>query len=162
MCSRLLAKEENQGVYPSQERMREALAAAMKLYAQPQASLGGGVDYISIEAWKSRHSFLLYRRLTIELTIRVGELDTASEILSVALRLDGFGRSSGASLQFVPGICHVLPLLAKGGKESNPFCIEKQDADTLVMDIIGAVELRATKGRQWSCPGRLESHRSDR
>lgn len=157
MCSRLLAKEENQGVYPLHERMREALAAAMKLYAQPQAPIERGVNYISTEAWKSRHSFLLYRRLAIELAIRMGELETASEVLSMALRLDGFGSSSGASLQdflFVPGIYDVLPLLAKGGKESNPFFIEEQDADTLVKDIISAVDLRVTKGQQLPLPPR--------
>ncbi|KFY71611.1 hypothetical protein V499_08200 [Pseudogymnoascus sp. VKM F-103] len=151
MCSRLLAKEGSQGMFPPHERMREALAAAMKLYAQPQAPIEEGVDYMSTQAWESRHSFLLYRRLAIELAIRVGELDMASEILSMALRLDGFGRSSGASLQdflFVPGIYDVLPLLAKGGKESNPFFIEEQDADTLVKDIISAVDLRVTKGQQ--------------
>lgn len=157
MCSRLLAKEENQGIYPSQERMREALAAAMKLYAQPQAPSEEGVDYSSTQAWKSRHSFLLYRRLAIELAIRVGELELASEILSMALRLDGFGRSSGASLQdflFVPGIYDVLPLLAEGGKKSNPFFIEEEDANIVVGAIVAAVELRATKGRSWSLPPR--------
>lgn len=73
----------------------------------------------------------------------------------MALRLDGFGRSSGASLQyflFVPGIYDVLPVLAKGGKESNPLFIEELDAEILVISIINAVELRATKGRKWSLP----------
>ncbi|KFY62776.1 hypothetical protein V496_04394 [Pseudogymnoascus sp. VKM F-4515 (FW-2607)] len=157
MCSRLLAKEDNQGEYPSWERMREALAAAMKLYAQPQAPVEEGVDYSSTQVWKSRHSFLLYRRLAIELAIRVGELKVASEILSMALRLDGFGRSSGASLQdflFVPGIYNVLPLLAEGGKDNNPFFIEEEDANTLVWAIIGAVNWRARRGRQWSLPPR--------
>ncbi|KFY81538.1 hypothetical protein V500_11316 [Pseudogymnoascus sp. VKM F-4518 (FW-2643)] len=155
MCCRLLAREETPGVYPPQERMREALAAAMKLYAQPQGPIEEGVDYSSTQAWKSRHSFLLYRRLAIELAIRVGELELASEILSMALRLDGFGRSSGASLQdflFVPGIYDVLPLLAEGGKKSNPFFIEEEDANILVDAILSAVELRATEGRSWTLP----------
>ncbi|OBT72484.1 hypothetical protein VF21_08524 [Pseudogymnoascus sp. 05NY08] len=93
----------------------------------------------------------------MELAIRLGELDTASEVLSMALRLDGFGSSSGASLQdflFVPGIYDVLPLLAKGGNESNPYFIEEQDADTLVKDIISAVDLRVTKGQQRRLPPR--------
>ncbi|KFX90973.1 hypothetical protein V490_06155 [Pseudogymnoascus sp. VKM F-3557] len=157
MCSRLLAKEENQGVYPSQERMREALAAAMKLYAQPQKSVNRGDNYSLSEDWKSRHSFLLYRRLAIELAVRVGELETASKILSMALRIDWFGRSSGASLQdflFVPGIYDVLPLLAKGGKESNPIFIEEEDADTIVEEIISAVELRAENGPRFLLPPR--------
>lgn len=157
MCSRLLAKEENQGAYPPQERMREALAVAMKLYRQPQAPVAEGDEYRPTQTWKPRHSFLLFRRLVIELAIRVGELETASEVLSMALRLDRFGHSSGASLQdflFVPGIYDVLPLLAKGGKESNPFFIEEEDADILVTHITSAVESRATKGRQWSLPPR--------
>lgn len=157
MCSRLLAKEDNQGEYPSWERMREALAAALKLYVQPQAPVEEGVDYSSTQAWKSRHSFLLHRRLAIELAIRVGELKVANEILSMALRLDGFVRSSGASLQdflFVPGIYDILPLLAEGGKEKNPFFIEEEDANTLVGAIIGAVGLRSRRGRQWSLPPR--------
>ncbi|KFY27721.1 hypothetical protein V491_00769 [Pseudogymnoascus sp. VKM F-3775] len=137
MCSRLLAKEETQGLYPPQESIREALAAAMKLYAQPQAPVEEGVDYTSTQAWRSRHSFLIYRRLAIELAIRLGELETASAILSMALRVDGFGRSSGASLQdflFVPGIYDVLPVLAKGGKESNPLFVEELDAEILVLE----------------------------
>jgi hypothetical protein len=50
----------------------------------------------------------------------------------------------------VPGIYDVLPLLAKGGKESNPFYIDEEDANTLVREIINTLELRAKEGRQWS------------
>ncbi|KAM0433713.1 hypothetical protein ACHAQK_009149 [Fusarium lateritium] len=153
MCARLLAKNKTPGQYPSHENMRQALNAAKKLYSQPQ---------VPITEWKSpwnghqtlrRHSYLLYRRLVIELAIRLGEHDTAAEVLSLGLRLDGFNSIDGGQLDrylFLPGIYEVLPLLAKSGKQGNPFYIEADDADAMVQQTIAALELRAQKGRQWS------------
>lgn len=153
MCSRLLAKNKTPGEYPPQEQMREALNAAKKLYAQPQ---------VPITEWKTdwrgnmtvrRHSYLLYRRLVVELAIRLGELDTAAEVLGSGLRLDGFNSIDGAQLEkylFVSGIYDVLPRLAERGKEGNPFFIEKRDAEALVLEMTKTLELRAREGRQWS------------
>jgi hypothetical protein len=153
MCARLLAKDKTPTQYPPLDRLREALAASEKLYAQPQ---------VPITEWRSewkgnktvrRHSYLLYRRLVVELAIRVGELDTAARILSLGLTLDGFNSFDGGQLErylAVPGIYDVLPILAEKGKEGNPFFIEKQDADVMVREITMAVESRVEKGRQWS------------
>lgn len=149
MCARLLAKDKTPEQYPSLEAMQEALAAAKKLYAQPQ---------VPITEWKlgrngSRHSYLLYRRLVVELAIRVGDLEYATEALSMGLRLDGFNRSDGGDVDqylAVPGIYSVLPLLAKRGKEGNPFFIEDKDAAAIVDRVTAALDLRAREGRQWS------------
>lgn len=153
MCARLLAKDKNPGQYPSLEAMREALAAGKKLYAQPQ---------VPITEWKferngsqtiRRHSYLLYRRLMVEIAIRVGDLGSATEVLSLGLRLDGFNLMDGGQLDrylFIPGIYSVLPLLAERGKEGNPFFIEEDDAAAIVEQITAALDLRARKGRQWS------------
>ena len=153
MCARLLAKDKNPGQYPSLEAMREALAAGKKLYAQPQ---------VPITEWKferngsqtiMRHSSLLYRRLVVELAIRVGDLASATEVLSLGLRLDSFNTMDGGQLNrylFIPGIYRVLPLLAERGKEGNPFFIEEDDAAAIVEQITVALNSRAREGRQWS------------
>ncbi|KAF4945675.1 hypothetical protein FSARC_14390 [Fusarium sarcochroum] len=153
MCARLLAKNKTSGHYASQENTREALDAAKKLYAQPQ---------VPVTEWKfkwngkqtmRRHSYLLYRRLVVELAIRVGELETAAEILSLGLKLDGFNDVDGGQLDrylFLPGIYDVLPLLAKRKKEGNPFYINADDADAMIHEVTVALELRAREGRQWS------------
>ncbi|KAJ5317812.1 hypothetical protein PENANT_c004G10869 [Penicillium antarcticum] len=149
MCARLLAKTTTPGTYPPQDRMREALAAGQKLYAMPE---------IPIEHWllnrpenSQRQCWLLYRRLIVEMAIRVGEQQTAADILGQALRVDGFanGGTLGEFLM-VPGIYDVLPLLARGGKETNPFFIPKADAEVMVKKILEALELRAKHGRQWA------------
>lgn len=153
MCARLLAKNKTPGQYPSSEAMLEALAAGKKLYAQPQ---------VPITEWKyenngsqatRRHSYLLYRRLVVELAIRVDDLESATEVLSLGLRLDGFHMMDGGQLErylFIPGIFTVLPLLAERGKEGNPFFIEEDDAAVIVEQVIAALDLRAREGRQWS------------
>lgn len=153
MCARLLAKDKTPGQYPSEQRMREALDAAKKLYAHPQ---------VPITEWKfkwdgnktvRRHSYLLYRRLVVELAIRLGELETAADILSMGLRLDGFNDVDGGQLDrylVLPGIYDVLPLLAKRGKEGSPFYIETEDANAIVKEVKAAIQLRAREGRQWS------------
>ncbi|KAH7364674.1 hypothetical protein BKA65DRAFT_390158 [Rhexocercosporidium sp. MPI-PUGE-AT-0058] len=148
MCSRLLAKTKVRGTYVSTSRMREALDAALKLYALPEKK---GENDGSKEARYRRHSSLLYRRLPIELAIRLGELDTASAILSDALCKDGF--CDGGTLEgllFLPGIWDVLPLLNKKGREGNAYFIKEEDANVLVKGVVGALELRAKEGRQWS------------
>ena len=89
----------------------------------------------------------------VELAIRVGELETAADVLSQALRLDGFNSMDGGQLDRflnLPGIYDVLPLLAEKSKEGNPFFIEKDDAKAMVHEIIGTLELRSEHGRQWS------------
>lgn len=153
MCARLLAKDKTPNQYPPLHQLKEALAASEKLYAQPQ---------VPITEWKHgwngndtvrRHSYLLYRRLVVELAIRVGELDTAARILSLGLTLDGFNSSDGGQLDrylAVPGIYDVLPILAEKGKAGNPFFIDKNDADVMVREITKTVESRVEKGRQWS------------
>ncbi|PVH89398.1 hypothetical protein DL98DRAFT_647922 [Cadophora sp. DSE1049] len=148
MCCRLLAKTKTRGEYVSLARMREALDAARKLYALPEErrKLDG-----SREARYSRHSTLLYRRLPMELAIRLGDLDVARDILSQALCQDGF--CNGGSLEeflMVPGVWDVLPLLNAEGRTSNQYFILKEDADVLVKGVVGALELRAKEGRQWS------------
>lgn len=50
----------------------------------------------------------------------------------------------------IPGIYDVLPLLAKRGKEGSPFFIEESVAEEMVKRLVATLELRATKGRQWS------------
>ena len=89
--------------------------------------------------------------MAVELTIRSGELQTAADILGQGLRRDLFtnGGELGDFLM-VPGIYDVLPLLARGGKESNPFFIPKEDAVVIVREITAALELRAEHGRQWA------------
>jgi hypothetical protein len=97
-----------------------------------------------------RQSSLLYRRLAIELAIRLEEYQTAADILSQGLKLDGLSdHHSIDDYLILPGIYSVLPLLAKGGKESNPFFITEADADVIVRELTNAMELRATSGRQW-------------
>ncbi|KAK0102514.1 hypothetical protein ONS95_006128 [Cadophora gregata] len=154
MCCRLLAKTKTRGEYVSLARMREALDVARKLYALPEErrKLDG-----SKEARYSWHSTLLYRRLPIEMAIRLGKLVVAKEILSQALCSDGF--CNGGSLEeflMVPGVWDVLPLLNADGKKSNRYFIPKKDADNLVKGVVDALELRAKEGRQWSlAPGKL-------
>jgi hypothetical protein len=148
MCARLLSKTLEKGTYPSIDTMREALAAGQKLYAQPQDPMAW--DYKGRTTPK-KHSFLLYRRLVCELAIRVGELPAAAYIISQGLKIDGF--VTGGSLHdylLVPGIYDVLPLLAQGGKERNPFFITEEAAEIIVSQIIATLELRAREGRQWS------------
>lgn len=153
MCARLLAKDKTPGQYPSLDTMREALAAAKKLYAQPQVPITEWDLQPNGSQSARRHSYLLYRRLVVELAIRVGDLESASEVLSKGLRLDGFNSMDGGQLDrylYVPGIYSVLPLLAKRGKEGNPFFIEEDDAAAIVEQITAALDLRARDGRQWS------------
>ncbi|KUJ18964.1 uncharacterized protein LY89DRAFT_643530 [Mollisia scopiformis] len=151
MCARLLAKDKTQGEYPPEERLREALEAAKKLYAQPQVCVSEW-DYKEARAeGKYRHSALLYRRLVVEVAIRVGELETAAEMMGLGLRIDGFATGSELDVYLMmPGIYDVLPLLAERGKEGNPFLIGEEVADEMVREIVATLELRATKGRQWS------------
>ena len=153
MCARLLAKDKTPGQYPSLDTMREALAAAKKLYAQPQVPITEWNFQPNGSQTTRRHSYLLYRRLVVELAIRVGDLESASDVLSMGLRLDGFNSMDGGQLDrylYVPGIYSVLPLLAKRGKEGNPFFIEEDDAAAIVEQITAALDLRAREGRQWS------------
>jgi hypothetical protein len=147
MCARLLAKTTTPGTYPTDELAREAVEIAQKLYAIPQTPL----EECGWNAGKPhRHWYLLYRRLIVELAIRLGELQTAAEVLGQGLREDGFTTGDNLSdLLLIPGIYDVLPLLACGGKESNPFFISKDDAVVMVRDIVAALELRAEQGRQW-------------
>lgn len=151
MCCRLLCKSKTQGKYVSQERMKEALEAGKKLYAQPQICVSEW-DYKEARTrGEKRHSDLLYRRLVVELAIRVGELETAAEMLSLGLRVDGFNHGSDLyHYLMLPGIYDVLPLLAEKGKEGSPFFIEEKDTEDIVRKILETLELRATKGRQWS------------
>jgi hypothetical protein len=143
MCVRLLAKTTIPCTYPSDNLAREALEAAQKLYSIPdtpaeECGRGPGKP--------KRQSYLLYRRLVVELAIRLGEFQTAADIL-------GQGLSDQVDLRdilMVPGIYDILPLLARGGKESNPFFIPKEDAVVMVREITAALELRAEHGRQWA------------
>lgn len=148
MCARLLAKTTTPCTYPPNDLAREALEVAQKLYAMPdipREECGSG------SAKPKRQSYLLYRRLAVELAIRLGELQTAADILGQGLKQDLFtnGGELGDFLM-VPGIYDVLPLLARGGKESNPFSIPKEDAVVMVREITAALELRAEHGRQWA------------
>ncbi|KAH6690263.1 hypothetical protein BKA61DRAFT_742721 [Leptodontidium sp. MPI-SDFR-AT-0119] len=148
MCSRLLAKTKERGEYVSLARMREALDAALKLYALPVKK--GEYDG-SKEAKCRRYCSLLYKRLPIELAIRLGELEIARGILSEALCQDGFcNEGSLEEILMIPGIWDVLPLLNEKGKEGNVYFITEGDADVLVKGVIGALELRTKEGRQWS------------
>ena len=160
ICARLLAKTLEPGTYPPPDRMREALEAAQKLYAQPEVNI---VEYqellrsVPTGQWQlqdkikfRRQSHLVYRRLAIELAIRLGEFQTAADILSQALRVDGIKDEGSVDVCLIfPGIYDVLPLLAQGGKESNPYYITEEDADGLVEEVIKALEIRAASGRQW-------------
>lgn len=153
MCARLLAKDKTPNRYPPLDQSREALAAAKKLYAQPQVPITEWNMEREGNLTVMRHSYLLYRRLVTELAIRVGELDTAADVLSQALRLDGFNYTDGGQLDRflrLPGIYDVLPLLAEKGKEGNPFFIETGDAEAMVRKITETLELRSEHGRQWS------------
>ncbi|KAM5510120.1 hypothetical protein FOXYSP1_10220 [Fusarium oxysporum f. sp. phaseoli] len=153
MCARLLAKNKTPGQYATRENMEEALAAAKKLYAQPQVPVTEWEFKWNGHQTVRRHSYLLYRRLVVELAIRLGKFGTAAEILSLGLRLDGFNDIDGAQLDrylFLPGIYRVLPLLAESKKEGNPFYIEGEDADTMIEQVITALKVRAQNGRQWS------------
>ncbi|KAH8812682.1 hypothetical protein F5884DRAFT_878567 [Xylogone sp. PMI_703] len=160
MCARLIAKTVVPGTYPSPERMQEALAVAKKLYALPEVPIAEWIAQITSPSAKRytaydparpvRQSTLLYRRLAIELALRLGEFRTAAALLSQGLKVDGF--SLDGSLYhylLLPGIYDALPLLAEGEKQSNPFFIPKDDARVIVGKIIEALEVRATKGRQW-------------
>lgn len=152
MCCRLLAKKKNPGEYPKQERMREALVVAKKLYVLPQVPVRQWGFDGPRERRMGRHSYLLYRRLAMELATRSGELETAAEFLSLGLRLDGFNGVNGGQLEdylFVPGIYNVLPLLAVRGKQGSLFYIDEMDAEVIVRQIEAALELRAREGRQW-------------
>ncbi|KAI6777680.1 uncharacterized protein J7T54_005473 [Emericellopsis cladophorae] len=153
MCARLLAKDKTPGHYPPTEQLREALAAAEKLYAQPQVPVADWKFEHKESQTVRRHSYLLYRRLVVELAIRVGRLDTAAEVLSQGLVLDGFNTSDGAALDrflVLPGIYEVLPRLAAKGRAGNPFYIEDSDAAAMVREISQTLERRAEHGRQWS------------
>lgn len=149
MCCRLLSKGKKHGNYPSQERMEEALEVAKKLYAQPQVR----VAEWKFEKGKRRHGELLYWRLAVELAIRVGEMQTAAEIMGKGLRLDGFNVGNGGDLKeylTLPGIWNILPLMAKSGKEQNLYFISEDIARLMVDGIIATLHLRVKKGRQWS------------
>ncbi|OQE40251.1 hypothetical protein PENCOP_c006G00016 [Penicillium coprophilum] len=126
MCVRLLAKTTTPGTYPPAHLAREALEAAQKLYAKPDTpkeECGWGPEK------PKRQSYLLYRRLIVDLAIRLGELQSAADILGQGLRQDSF--TNGGELRdflLVPGIYNVLLLLALSEKESNHFFISKEDA----------------------------------
>jgi len=161
MCCRLLAKNNlyprdrkrnpfQRAFTPRGEGIVQALLVAKKLFALPEEPVDWERRVYDPLAPK-RHASLLYRRLGIELAIRGGELETAAGFLSDGLVRDGF--MDGGMLDnylFVPGIYDVLPLLARRGKGGNPFYIEEADAVTIVAELKSAIELRATKGRQWS------------
>lgn len=153
MCARLLAKDKIPNQYPADDQLREALAASQKLYAQPQVPITEWTHDWRGNKTERRHSYLLYRRLVTEIAIRLGQLDTAADVLSQGLRLDGFNHSDGASLEKylkLPGIYDVLPLLAEKGKQGNPYFIEDEDAGAIVQEITRTLESRAERGRQWS------------
>ncbi|KAL4806039.1 hypothetical protein BDV18DRAFT_138586 [Aspergillus unguis] len=135
MCARLLAKSLVAETYPPLEKMREALDVAQKLYALPEPPSN-----------RSRHADLLYWRLPIELAIRLGQLQTAADLMSQWLHIDGF-KGSLCEYLIIPGIYDVLPLL--GREERNPFFITKEDAQAMVQEIIAALVLRDREGRQW-------------
>lgn len=145
MCVRLLAKTTTPGTYPPENLAREALGAAQKLYATPEPPESEGRGKFT-----RKNAYLLYRRLVVELAIRLGELQTAADIIGQGLVKDGFVHGSDLrDFLLVPGIYDVLPLLACGGKEANPFFISKEDAVVMAREIIAALELRAEHGRQW-------------
>ncbi|KAJ5795023.1 hypothetical protein N7457_001622 [Penicillium paradoxum] len=147
MCARLLAKTTTPGTYPPENLAREALGAAQKLYSIPEV-LNGESGKKPDD--KRKHSLLVYPRLAIELAIRVGELQTAADILGQELRRDeSKAGNSVTGFLMVPGIYDVLPLLARGGKENNPFFIPKEDAVVMTREITAVLELRAEHGRQW-------------
>lgn len=151
MCCRLLAKTKEPLTYVSEERMREALEVARKLYALPQVCVTEWVHDGTQESTYSRHNQLVYRRLAIELAIRTGQLDVAAEVLGMALRIDGLCYNGNLDdFLVIDGIWDVLPLLAERGVEGNPFFIEDGRAKEIVGVVVGALELRAREGRQWS------------
>jgi hypothetical protein len=151
MCARLLAKSKVQGEYASLENLREAVEVAKKLYALPQVCVSEWDFGKARNEGVERHSHLLYRRLVIECAIRIGDLETAAEMLSLGLRIDGFAHAFDLEIiLMIPGIFDVLPILAKMGKEGNPFFIEEGEGEEIVKKIVETIEERAEKGRQWS------------
>jgi hypothetical protein len=69
-----------------------------------------------------RQSSLLYRRLAIELAIRLEEYQTAADILSQGLKLDGLSdHHSIDDYLILPGIYNVLPLLARAERRAIHF-----------------------------------------
>jgi hypothetical protein len=153
MCARLLAKDKTPGQYPPVAQLQEAISAAEKLYAQPEVPRTEWKPEYPGNQTVRRHSYLLYRRLVVELAIRVGRLDKAAEVLSQGLVLDGFNTVDGAGLDrflMLPKIYDVLPLLSAKGKEGNPFYIEESDVAAIVQEITQTLERRAEHGRQWS------------
>jgi hypothetical protein len=95
-----------------------------------------------------RHSYLLYRRLFIDLAIHVRSPQTAAEVMSHGLRIDGFvnGGLVGDYL-FVPGIWDVMPILVMGGKEWNPYYITKEDTKVMVAEVEIAIAVKANAGQ---------------
>lgn len=153
MCARLLAKEKTPGHYPTSERLSEALAAAEKLYSLRQVPVRDWEIEGKAGQGERRHSYLLHRRLVVEIALRLDRLVAAADILSQGLLLDGFPNNDGASLDcflMLPGIYHIIPLLAAKGKHGNPFYIEEDDATLIVQMISATLERRAKYGRQWS------------
>lgn len=146
MCSRLLAKTLSPGTYPSESKAEESLEAALKLFAIPETNLTEWRDRAPPRP--PRHAYLLYRRLPVELAIRLGKYQTAADILSQGLQNDGF-MNGGELWDYlnVPGIFDVLPLLSE---RENPFSIEKTSAQTMVQEIKSAFQLRSREGRQWA------------
>lgn len=135
-CARLLAKTVVPETYPPPEKMREALDATLKLYAQPLAP--------------SYHRHLVYRRLAVELALRLGEFQTAADVLGKALTKDGLSYDGSiAQYLMLPGIYDALPLLAEGGQECNMFFIPKDDAKVIETEVLAALKLRSEEGRQW-------------
>jgi hypothetical protein len=91
--------------------------------------------------------------LVINWAIRVGEPQTAVDLLSQALRLDGLQDWNSGPMEellIVPGIYDILPLLAEGGKASNPFFITEEDAEVMVSEITKTLKQRAEHGRDWA------------
>lgn len=142
MCARLLAKTTTPCHYPQDNMAREALEAAQKLYKAPEALPASAAPQFTKPI---RHSFLLYRRLAVELAIRLGELQTAADLLAEGLMRDHLPVGGEVDdFLAIPGIYAVLPLV-----KSNPFFISKEDATVMAQEIISALKLRAEHGRQW-------------
>ncbi|KAL2060156.1 hypothetical protein VTL71DRAFT_9551 [Oculimacula yallundae] len=135
ICCRLLAKSKEKGEYVSHDRMREALEVARKLYALPEET---GELHWSQEESLRKHSAKLYRRLPLELAIKLGELEVAREILGEALGRDGLGEAwSADSVEeslMVEGVWDVLPLINAEGKKGNPYFIDGSIADQLLLE----------------------------
>ena len=163
MCARLQAKTVLPETYPPVERMREALAAARKLYALPELPISEWLATrpglkasttpppMQGRASPLRHSTLVYRRLAVELALRLGEFQTAADLLDEGLMRDGLAYDASVyHFLLLPGIYEALPLLAEGGgTDKNPIFISKGDAAIMTDGILGALTLRSTKGRQW-------------